>query len=279
MYPFSVLWSGRYFQCWENQTHTHDFFQIIAVLKGTGFIQIGQRQFSLEKQGIYLIHPHTPHGIFSSGSRDLPQLADVKFTVSEGLLAQQVLTLDPIVDKENFDNFQYYFQRILLESEQSLPYSYERICMYFGLAMTRILRNALAKEPEDILHPEPAETAYAQQAGLQAVLKYIHSNYTAPITLEDLVKMSFISKNTLIRAFRQTCHTTPARYINLVRIEKAKELLLDTDLAISQIAETVGFGSPQYFSRYFKSMEGISPWEYRQRHAQNYYYTVPIQQN
>jgi AraC-like DNA-binding protein len=66
---------------------------------------------------------------------------------------------------------------------------------------------------------------------------------------------------------------TPILYLNWIRIEKAKDLLENTDTSISEISELIGFQSIHYFSRYFKKKENCTPTEYRIRHSQNKYYS------
>lgn len=52
-------------------------------------------------------------------------------------------------------------------------------------------------------------------------------------------------------------------YLNKVRIEKAKELLANTDLKVWEIAEKVGYKNPKHFARIFKDITGLTPNEYR----------------
>jgi two-component system response regulator YesN len=57
-------------------------------------------------------------------------------------------------------------------------------------------------------------------------------------------------------------------YVRDKRMEKAKELLVSTQLPILQIAENVGYPNEKYFSRLFRELEGVTPSEYRVRHFQ-----------
>jgi len=66
----------------------------------------------------------------------------------------------------------------------------------------------------------------------------------------------------LCRVFRQTYGVTPVGYINAVRMERAKKLLRDTSLSVSQIAYRIGLDNPAYFSRLFKKTVGTSPQGY-----------------
>ena len=280
MHEYMVLWSGKYYQHWENELHSHSYWQIISVLKGTGTIRIGDEDYPFAERSTFLIRPHTAHAIVRNHPDDQPQMMDLKFSLADGPLAQDTAALPARLEDAVFPKFQYYFDRILKESQDNRPYSYERICMYFGLALTTILRSGDVRSgaalPAD---PEEPPAAHVGGVDMQALTQYIQNNYASPISLEELCRIAIVSKSTLIQAFKLAYDTTPIKYINRVRLEKAKSLLLNTDFSISEISEMVGFQSLHYFSRYFKSNESLSPVEYRQRYSKNYYFTyrVPVQ--
>lgn len=69
----------------------------------------------------------------------------------------------------------------------------------------------------------------------------------------------------LSRLFKKSYGISPISYINLLRIERAKLLIEDTNLKISQIAKQLGFESNEYFTRLFHKKVGLSPSEYRER--------------
>lgn len=280
MHELTVLWSGKYYQYWENELHSHGYCQIISVLKGSGVIRIGEEMFPLTEHNTFLIHPHTPHAILRNSPEEQPQMMDIKFSIAEGALARDVAKLPVQLDDSVFPKFRYYFDCILKESEENLPYSYDRICMYLGLALTAILRSGYTQGLPGL--PTGTEETSIQQVGgvdMHLVTQYIQQNYASPISLEELAKIAIASKSTLIQAFKLAFDTTPIKYINRIRLEKAKVLLLNTDSSISEISEMVGFQSLHYFSRYFKSHEKLAPIEYRQRYSKNYYFTyrVPMQ--
>lgn len=281
MHEYTVLWSGKYYQYWENELHSHSYCQIIAVLKGSGVMQIGSEHYKFTERNTFLIRSHIPHAVIRNDPGDQPQLMDIKFTITDGPMAADLEKLPCKLDDCVFAQFQYYFDRILRESTENRPYSYDRICMYFGLALTGILRTG-----EGIalnLPAAPVEPVTGQVCGVDMgrVTRYIQENYAAPISLEDLARLAIVSKSTLIQAFKHAYDTTPIKFINHVRLEKAKALLLNTDSSVGEISEMVGFQSLHYFSRYFKSQEDLSPVEYRQRYSKNYYFTyrVPVQQH
>lgn len=103
---------------------------------------------------------------------------------------------------------------------------------------------------------------------LGQVIQYIDRHYNEKITLEQLAKRTHISKSYLTRRFRQFTGETIVNYINKLRIQYAREMLVNSEKNITEIAWAVGFDSPKYFHRVFKKETGESPAAFRRRHVE-----------
>ncbi|MBR5449609.1 MAG: helix-turn-helix transcriptional regulator, partial [Clostridia bacterium] len=99
---------------------------------------------------------------------------------------------------------------------------------------------------------------------LERVITYISEHYAEKITTATLAEMCYISEAHFCRFFKNAVGKTVIKYINEYRVEKATVLLLNTGGSVAEIAAEVGFEDPNYFSRVFRSVMGISPAEYRQ---------------
>lgn len=91
----------------------------------------------------------------------------------------------------------------------------------------------------------------------------LEQSYDTPITIEDLSRAVALSPYYLIRAFKHTYRQTPHQYLIQQRIAKAKELLRNTTLPVTEICIAVGFESLGSFSTLFSKVAGISPSAYR----------------
>ena len=91
----------------------------------------------------------------------------------------------------------------------------------------------------------------------------LERNYDAPMTIDDLSREVAISPYHLIRSFRDIYNQTPHQYLMGQRIARAKELLRNTDLSITEICVAVGYESLGSFSSLFRKVAGISPSAYR----------------
>jgi AraC-like DNA-binding protein len=87
--------------------------------------------------------------------------------------------------------------------------------------------------------------------------------YYTPLTIEQLSREVALSPYYLIRLFRRVYKQTPHQYLMQQRITKAKELLCNTDLSITEICSVVGFESLGSFSSLFRKIAGLSPSAYR----------------
>lgn len=95
--------------------------------------------------------------------------------------------------------------------------------------------------------------------------RVLDRNYNAPITIDDLSREVALSPFYLIRAFRHVYKKTPHQYLVGQRIARAKELLRDSDLSVTEICMAVGFESLGSFSTLFRKVAGVSPSAYRLR--------------
>jgi len=123
---------------------------------------------------------------------------------------------------------------------------------------------------EPIIVP-PTHVAIRQSTDMIAVedplvakaLSYIRDAYAQPVGVNDIAKRLEVSRRTLERRFRQWMPRSPEAELIKVRLERAKELLRDTNLPIAKIGERVGFRSPEYFSNTFRRKQGLTPNQYR----------------
>ncbi|MGM0921253.1 MAG: response regulator [Bacillota bacterium] len=93
--------------------------------------------------------------------------------------------------------------------------------------------------------------------------KYIHNHYQESLSLEDVAANVELTPTYFTKMFKEQTKLTFIDYVTDVRIEKSKELLLNTKLSLKEIAYEVGYKDPNYFSRVFKKWTNLSPKHYR----------------
>lgn len=95
------------------------------------------------------------------------------------------------------------------------------------------------------------------------VRSYVEDNYERNLSLSFLAGKVYLNPSYLSRLFKRQTGMTLVHFINLTRMSKATELLLNTNMKVSDIAARTGYESPSYFNQAFKKYTGCSPLEYR----------------
>ncbi|WP_019913424.1 helix-turn-helix domain-containing protein [Paenibacillus sp. HW567] len=112
---------------------------------------------------------------------------------------------------------------------------------------------------------EIADRAAKERNPITDIVKYIEQNYQSDLSLQEVAGKFYVSREYISRKFKQEYGINFSDYIGSVRIDKAKLLLQNPNLKLSQISEMVGFHDVKYFSKVFKKQVGSSPKDYRSR--------------
>lgn len=126
--------------------------------------------------------------------------------------------------------------------------SHELIAFYIQLCLSNSLQQS---------------GSYHVPAYIAEIKKSFDTAYQEQYSLDDLAARYHVNKFTLIRQFSRYYLDTPLQYLNKVRINKAKELLLYTHEKIGAIGQAVGIDNTNHFIRLFKEKTGVSPSVYR----------------
>lgn len=97
---------------------------------------------------------------------------------------------------------------------------------------------------------------------ISTVTEYIEKHLHEPISVEDLAGLVHLHPNYFIQQFKTSLGLTPIQYVNKLRIERIKKLLITTGKTVSEIADELGVDL-SYLSRLFKKHTGFTPTEYR----------------
>jgi len=98
---------------------------------------------------------------------------------------------------------------------------------------------------------------------LRRAIELMHAHADEEIGLAELAEAASLSPSHFAHLFKDLVGLTPHGYLTNLRIERARALLVETELPITEIAARVGFRSPGYFATIFKAVAGISPRAYR----------------
>lgn len=101
------------------------------------------------------------------------------------------------------------------------------------------------------------------QDAVSAVCHYIEENLDKEINIDMLAELVHLSKFYFIRLFKKYMGVSPYRYVQISRINRAKELLISSDYRINEISDMTGFANPTRFTKLFTEMTGSTPTKFR----------------
>lgn len=235
------------------ESHIHNEVEIVFLTAGSTVIHCGGRERRLHPGELFIAFPNQIHSYEKSedprGYLLIIPLKPYLSTYSGVLLTKKptesVISV-PETKKEQL--------LALLEFAYADKESASETVMqsYFQLIVGKILA---------MLQLEDA--ASGTDEILKAVILYVNSHYTQQLTRAEIAKAVGYNESYISHLFSATLKTSIPNYINTLRVYDATKLLRQTDLPISAIANTLGFGTLRNFNRVFLKETGKSPKEYR----------------
>lgn len=98
---------------------------------------------------------------------------------------------------------------------------------------------------------------------LRRAIEFMHDNCAQELSLAEIAAAVYVSEFHFARLFKKIIGTTPHAYLSALRIERARLLLAETDLAITEIGARVGYSSQSHFTKIFRQATGLTPHAFR----------------
>ena len=229
-------------------------YLLFYTVAGAGLIEQGSQQVELPAGSALLLNCRTPQSYCTAPGQQSWQHTWVHLdgagvaNLAETLLPQNRLT--PV--RVSAWEMQPLFDTIFAEWDRGTVAAQ----IETGLTLHRMLALMAAR----LL---AGDASRSNRALIEQATGYIRVHYAEPLSLDALLAQTPVSKSWFLRLFRQYTGTTPYNFLLSTRITRAKELLVLTDFAVSEIAHQVGFGDESNFSTRFTAMVGQSPQQYR----------------
>lgn len=119
--------------------------------------------------------------------------------------------------------------------------------------------------PAGVVTRQSTDTLAISDRAVVKAVSFIRENLSQPIHVAEIARHAGVSRRVLERRFQYHLKRSPAEEIRRVRLRRAQELLLDTDMPIPELSEAAGFGSPEYMAYVFRQECNMTPVEYRRR--------------
>ena len=235
------------FEGWQISPRYIKDYELVFVIEGLGNITVGERSIPVCAGDLVCFRPNVKHSLYLDKKPYMTFYA-LHFQISDEELLSGIPDHIHITDS--------HWLEVLIKGLYDEYRNKGYLCEWKReIALQRLLCEILSQ-----LHVEqtPIESKRIGQ-----VLEYIHEDPFREYSLDMLMIRSNIKKTLFLQSFRKITGTTPTQYIIALRLEIACELLIETDLSISDISQRCGFSDPFYFSRCFKKRYSISPKGYR----------------
>jgi AraC-like DNA-binding protein len=186
---------------------------------------------------------------------------EIKFFVENQLLADDTKHLPTMIAQSTIP-VRACLENALNEAREQKEFSHMMVNLYFTQAMLNLIRHDKGIQYETSGIESLHDIKVNHSKCIVTSRRFIDENITHNIETSDLCRICSVSESKLYADFKHFLGTSPNQYIIAQKIKKAKDLMLCSDMNVTQIAESLGFSSLHYFSRFFKKREGIAPIDY-----------------
>lgn len=261
--------------------HAHTFYEINVITEGTGKQMFQDKTFDVKRGDVFVLTPYIKHSYTTTDSsfsifhilinpaflqryhdelHSLPGFSLLFETISRVITPQPEMFLH--LSEEQMEYLLPEFNELMREQKsnylgneiQKIAKTFSIIC-YLSEALSKATKHK-AVTPE--LRTEPISILYT--------IEYIQTNFSQKIYSKDLAHLANMSDATYQRMFKKLCKCSPQEFIENYRLEKARELLLNSALSITDIALACGFFDSSHFSRVFKKHYNELPSTYRKNY-------------
>ncbi len=253
--------AAHYSAEWHSTLHTHPCAELFFVTGGNGYLRLKDKTVPIAIDDLIIVNSNVEHTEVSSDDLSLEYIV-------MGIDGLEALAGDKGDDGYSIVHFQsdrepilFYLQNLLKELETKLP-GYNTVCQ----DLLEVVLLQLMRRSEFTVTFVPTSRKSTRETAI--VRRYIENHFKEDLTLDTLAEVAHVSKYYLAHNFTRECGTSPINYLLSCRIRESLYLLEETSMSLSDIAGTLGFSSPSYFSQSFRRIQGISPMQYRMQKRQ-----------
>lgn len=240
--------------------HSHDYYHLLCVCSGQLQFTLGDTTAALLAGDLVIVPKGVTH-CFENPNTDTAYYYEVKFTVPGTALGQTIQLCDGFVRQDPYatrlvEHIANEYLRCRTQKDSSAAAALSTLVFH----LTADQRLTEQSEPEII-----DTTGYNDLT--KSVIDYLCAHYSESVTLDQVSAGVGITKNYLCNAFKRNTGITILECLNLVRIRKAAELIVYSDLSLAQVAQLCGYVSVSHFNRVFAHYIGLPPGQCRRAYS------------
>ncbi len=255
----------------EDPIHTHDFIEIMYVNSGEIEQFVNDKHFITKKGDLVFMNYNSTHRFKTNGEATYfnicfyPETME-KMNTNNGTFSLLLLSAFNEFSKGENDgvlSFSVVEQKQVQSILESMVKEQNKRLSHFDLINESYMAILIALISRKAASPEESESDPWDD-----LVDYINNNLANGLTLESLAKKCYYNPSYFSRLFKNRFGVSLVEYITNKRVEKALELLSETDMSIKAISSACGFSNRSVFYRAFSKITGKTPTEYRKKDNQ-----------
>lgn len=248
------------------EMHYHDFYEIYVQDQGTRDHIVSNTFYKLNAHDVMLLKPTILHQSISMEphTRTIVYFTDtfLKRYFSPDMI-QKFLSLFHY-DCLSLTTENYYKAAGIIREMNKENYDNPDNLIFVRLSeLFMILLKNSREHPPAIVQNNVINTSNTKKEAISPLISYVHENFLTLDNIDEIATTFYITPSHLCRTFKKLTGYTIIQYINILKIQKACDLLHNTKKSITEIALDCGFNSTMYFCKTFKAFLNITPTEYR----------------
>ena len=248
----------KLFRRWSNLDfvpHLHNALELVLFTQGSATVICDTKRYALSAGDIFIAFPNQVHGYENSCGREtmvfiiptVPYLAPFQSTL------EKMLPAEPLLRAGQWEHTGVDRILKMALADANCP---DAVMQGYALLVVGKLLPLLCLKPY----------AESSASALHSLLQYLNTHYTQPLTRKELAAATGYNESYISHLFSDILHTTLTNYLATLRMDDARYLLANSDMTVSSIALSLGFGSIRSFNRVFLSRMNMSPAAYRATH-------------
>ena len=236
--------------------HWHENLEMLYFLEGECNVINGNEELFVKQGEIVIFNSEAVHYLKAQESPCKYIIVQLDTTYFEAMgFGISDSNIKKIINDQEIGDI---LKKALSEQENKMPYYQESVKALMMEVLVIIFRKYLEEDTK-------TDELSNKLKLIKKVVKYIKRHYDEDLTVERISEECGYSRFYVSKTFKEITGFTVVWYINAARIEKAKSLIKNGDLSMSEIALQSGFGNQSYFGKVFKKIENISPHEYKNK--------------
>lgn len=254
------------------QPHGREDYYMMYLYSGTLSVYIGDmpedEHILLTPGQLFIFPPHITFTYHNASDEPICYLwVHATGYGTAGLLADCALPIGTPLSvgdvSEAEGKFKGLFKTLLLHEpffDITAASQFMELCAMFGRALAGN-RDTVSRNP----HPSADIAVRDSTRRIYTSLSYMHENLSQPISVPFLAEMEHLGVSRYRTLFHAATGMSPITYLTNLRMKRAAEILTHTELSVADVALSVGYEDPQYFSRVFRQHWQVSPAVYASR--------------